>query len=53
MSKKKKEKIEKTKQTEQVMEGELEQNYTENQVIEVKEDSGEDDSSADENITIE
>ena len=49
----KKEKTEKTKQTEQVMEGELEQNYTENQVIEVKEDSGEDISSADENITIE
>ncbi len=48
----KKEKTVKTKQVE-VTEGELEQNYTENQVIEVKEDSGEETPSSDENITIE
>jgi len=35
------------------LEGELEQKYTENQVIEVKEDSGEDTPSTDDNITIE
>lgn len=35
------------------VEGELENNYTENQVIEVKEDSGVDTPSNDENITIE
>ncbi|MFQ6724054.1 MAG: hypothetical protein ACLRFE_01790 [Clostridia bacterium] len=48
----KKEKIEKTKQTENI-EGELEQKYTENQVIEVKEDSEDTTSSSDDNIVIE
>ena len=50
----KKEKIEKIKQTQDEVEGELEQNYTENQVIEVKEDNGDEQApSSDENITIE
>ena len=50
----KKEKVVKAKQTENITEGELEQKYTENQVIEVKEDSGEEDTpSSDDNITIE
>ena len=44
----------KTVQATEEMEGELENNYTENQVIEVKEDDGKDDSTSDdENITIE
>ena len=44
----------KTVQATEDMEGELEKNYTENQVIEVKEDDGKDNStSADDNITIE
>ena len=49
-------KVEKVKavQTADEVEGELEQNYTENQVIEVKEDSGDENHpSADDNITIE
>ena len=50
----KKEKVVKATQTESNVEGELEKKYTENQVIEVKEDSGEDNSpSTDDNITIE
>lgn len=49
----KKEKTEKAKQTEETVEGELEQNYTENQVIEVKEDSGDNTPSNDDNIVIE
>ena len=49
----KKEKTIKAQQTVEVVEGELEQNYTENQVIEVKEDGGEDSLSSDDNITIE
>ena len=43
----------KSKQTIEQVEGELEQNYTENQVIEVKEDSEDETPSNDENITIE
>ena len=48
-------KVEKVKavQTADEVEGELEQNYTENQVIEVKEDGGEETPSTDDNITIE
>ncbi|MBQ8522945.1 MAG: hypothetical protein IJ458_04770 [Clostridia bacterium] len=49
----KKEKVVKTKQTVESAEGELENNYTENQVIEVKEDSGDESPSSDDNITIE
>ena len=49
----KKEKTTKARQVVNVAEGELEQNYTENQVIEVKEDNGEDSVSNDDNITIE
>ena len=48
----KKEKNIKAKQTVKEVEGELEQNYTENQVIEVKEDDGTTPSN-DDNITIE
>ena len=48
----KKEKNIKAKQTVEQVEGELEQNYTENQVIEVKEDDGSTPSN-DDNITIE
>lgn len=48
----KKEKTIKAKQTVEEVEGELEQKYTENQVIEVKEDDGSSPSN-DENITIE
>ena len=48
-------KVEKTKvvQSTEDVEGELENKYTENQVIEVKEDSGDDTPSSDDNITIE
>ena len=48
-------KVEKVKavQTADEVEGELEQNYTENQVIEVKEDAGDETPSSDDNITIE
>ena len=48
-------KVEKVKAvpTADEVEGELEQNYTENQVIEVKEDSGDETPSSDDNITIE
>lgn len=49
----KKDKKVKAVQVTEEVEGELEQNYTENQVIEVKEDSGEDAPSTDDNITIE
>ena len=49
----KKVKNEKAKQTIEEVEGELENKYTENQVIEVKEDSGEEAPSNDDNITIE
>lgn len=42
----------KVKEPSKDIEGELENNYTENQVIEVKEDDGNDTSSSDENITI-
>lgn len=43
----------KVKQTVEQVEGELEQNYTENQVIEVKEDNGDETPSNDDNVTIE
>ena len=48
-------KVEKVKavSTADEVEGELEQNYTENQVIEVKEDNGDETPSSDDNITIE
>jgi len=50
----KKVKKEKTLQATDEMEGELENNYTENQVIEIKEDDGKNNSpSVDDNITIE
>lgn len=49
IKKDKKVKVEKTT----ITEGELEKRYTENQVIEVKEDSGEDTPSNDDNITVE
>ena len=48
----KKEKVVKAQQKNEIAEGELEQNYTENQVIEVKEDNG-DTPSNDDNIVIE
>ena len=48
----KKEKVVKAQQKTEIAEGELEQNYTENQVIEVKEDNG-DTPSNDDNIVIE
>ena len=48
----KKEKVVKAQQKVEIAEGELEQNYTENQVIEVKEDNG-DNPSNDDNIIIE
>lgn len=49
----KKEKKVKTIQASEEVEGELEEKYTENQVIEVKEDSGDETPSTDDNITIE
>jgi hypothetical protein len=48
----KKEKVVKAQQKNEIAEGELEQTYTENRVIEVKEDSGETPSN-DDNIVIE
>ena len=48
----KKEKVVKAQQKNEIAEGELEQNYTENRVIEVKEDNGETPSN-DDNIVIE
>ncbi|MBO5910009.1 MAG: hypothetical protein J6Q15_00720 [Clostridia bacterium] len=49
----KKEKKVKTIQASEEVEGEIEEKYTENQVIEVKEDSGEETPSTDDNVTIE